>query len=110
MQIDPCTSGWTRNTDGELVPLWLNGQQFPNELMKLAKQRAPMIQNPVCNKEKPLPPSPSPPLPPQALSPQQFSALAAKYMLQDGKESDDNCFAGNDGDESDINTSDNDSD
>ena len=44
MQIDPCTSGWTRNTDGELVPLWLNGQQFPNELMKLAKQRAPMIR------------------------------------------------------------------
>ena len=30
--------------------------------------------------------------------------------LQDGKESDDNCFAGNEGDESDTNTSGNDSD
>ena len=53
MQIDPCTSVWTRNREGEFVPLWFNGQQFPDELMKPAKQKAPVTQNPVCNEEKP---------------------------------------------------------
>ena len=52
MQIDPCTSVWTRNREGEFVPLWFNGQQFPDELMKPAKQKAPVTQNP---------PSPTPP-------------------------------------------------
>lgn len=56
MQIDPCTSAWTRNREGEFVPLWFNGQQFPDELMKPAKQKAPVTQNPVCNEEKPSPP------------------------------------------------------
>ena len=40
----------------------------------------------------------------------RFSALAAQYTLQDGIESDDDCFAGNEGDESDKDTSDIDSD
>ena len=66
-----------------------------------------MTQNPVCNEETP-PPPPWPP--PQALRPQQFSALVAKYMLQDGKESDDDCFAGKEGGESEAGTSGNDSD
>ena len=62
MQIDPCTSVWSRNREGEFVPLWFNGQQFPDELMKPAKQKAPVTQNPVCNEEKPCPPpSPTPP-------------------------------------------------
>ena len=52
-----------------------------------------MMQNPICNEETPPPPPPPPP--PQALRPQQFSALVAKYTLQDGIESDDDCFAGN---------------
>ena len=88
------------------MPLWFNGQQFPDELMKPAKRRAPMMQNPVSNEETP-PPPPSPS--PQVLRPQRFSALVAKYTWQDGKESDD-CFAGNEGDKSDNGTSDNDSD
>ena len=89
----------------ELVPLRFNGQQFPDELMKPAKQRAPMKQNPVCNKETP-PPLP----PPQALRSQCFSVLVAKYMLQDGIESDDDCFAGSKWDEADTDISENDSD
>ena len=48
-------------------------------------------QNPVYNEEKP-PPLPPPP---EASRPQQFSAIVAKYTLQDGVESDDDCFAGN---------------
>ena len=43
----------------------------------------------------------SPPPPPQASRPQGFSALAAKNTLQVGIELDD-CFAGNEEDESDI--------
>ena len=69
--------------------------------MKPAKRRAPMMQNPVCNKETP---------PPQALLSQCFSVLVAKYTLQDGIESDDDCFAGSKGDEADTDTSDNDND
>ena len=68
-----------------------------------------MLQNPVCDEETPPPPPPSLSSR-QALHPQQFSALVAKYMLQDVKESDDDCFAGNEGDESDTDTSDNESD
>ena len=63
-----------------------------------------MTRNLICNEETP--PTPAP-LPPQAWRIQQVSALVAKYMLQDGIESDDECFAGKKGDES--NTSDNDS-
>ena len=55
------------------------------------------------------PPPPSP-QPPQAWCLQQFSALAAKYTLQDGIELDGDCFVRNKGDESDTSTSDNDSD
>ena len=92
--------------DSELLPLRFNGQQFPDELMKPAKRKAPMMQNLVCNKETPVPPAPAAPAaaaPPQASHPQRFSALAAKYTLQDGIELDDDCFAGNEGDESDTN-------
>ena len=56
--------------------------------MKPAKSRAPMLQNLVCNEETPPP----------------------KNTLQAGIELDDDCFAGNEEDESDTNTSDNDSD
>ena len=63
-----------------------------------------MTRNLICNEETP--PTPTPP-PPQTSRIQQFSALVANYMLQDGIESDDDCLAGKKGDES--NTSDNDS-
>ena len=56
-----------------------------------------MTLNPVCNEETPPAPAPSPL---QASRLKQFSALLAKYMLQDGIESDDDCFAGKKGDES----------
>ena len=65
-----------------------------------------MMQNPVYNEETP---HLTPP-PPQASRPQRFSALVTNYALQDGIESDDDCFAGNEVDEFDTNTSDNDSD
>ena len=74
--------------------------------MKPAKQKAPMTQNPLCNEETPPPPPQPPPLPappPQASLLQRFSALVAKYTLRDGIESDDNCFAGKEEDESDTN-------
>ena len=74
--------------------------------MKPAKRRAPITQNPVCNEETP----PPPPQLPQGSRPQQFSAVVGKHTFQDGMESDDDCFAGNEGDESDTDTSDNDSD
>ena len=61
-----------------------------------------MTLNPVCNEETPPPP--------QALHLQRFSALVAEYALQDGVESDDDCFSGNEGDESETDTSDNDRD
>ena len=99
-QIDPFTSGWTRNTDGELVPLCFSGQRFPDELMKPAKRKAPMTQNPVCNEETP----------PSHHHPQRFSALVANCTLQDWIESNDDCFTGNEEDESDTGTSDHDSD
>ena len=41
--------------DGKLMPLWFMGQQFPDELMKPAKSKAQMMQNPVCNEETPYP-------------------------------------------------------
>ena len=78
------------------MPLWFNGQLFPDELMKPAKRKSPMTQNLVCN-EKILPPPP-PSSPPQVSRPQQFLALAAKYTLQASTESDDDCFAGKEGD------------
>ena len=81
--IDPCTSGWTRNTDGELLPLWFNELHFPDELMKAAKHK---------HKETPPPPQPLPTPPPQTSRPQRFSALVAK--LRDVTELDDDCFAG----------------
>ena len=69
-----------------------------------------MTLNPVCNEETPPPPPPPPSPLPQASRPQRFSELATKYRLQDGIELDDDCFAGNKGDEPDTSTSDNDSD
>ena len=68
-----------------------------------------MTQNPVCNEETPPPPTP-PSRPPKASCPQRFSALNVKYMSQDVIEADDGCFAGNEEDESDTDTSDNESD
>ena len=72
--------------------------------MKPAKQKAPMTQIPICNKETTAPTLPAPP--PQALHPQSFLALVAKYTLRDGIELDDHCLAGNKGDDSDTDTSD----
>ena len=89
------------------MPLCFNGKQFPDELVKPEERKAPMMKNPVCKKEKPPPPLPRET---QASQPQRFSALLAKYKLQDGIKSDDDCFAGNVEDESDTDTSDNDSD
>ena len=66
--------------------------------------------DPVCDEETPTPPPPPPSPPPQALRTQRFSALVGKYTLQNAIESDDNYFAGNEGDESDTDTFDNDSD
>ena len=71
--------------------------------MKPTKWKALITQNPVCNKE-------TPPPPPQASLPQRFSAPARKYALQNDIESDNDCFAGNKGDESDTDTSDNNGD
>lgn len=48
-KLNPCTSGWTRNTGGEL--LWFNGQQFPDELMKPTNRKTPKRQNTICNKQ-----------------------------------------------------------
>ena len=48
--------------------------------------------------------------PTQAWSLQLFSALIGKYVLQDGIESDDDCFQGNEGYESDTDIFVNDSD
>ena len=47
-KVDHCSSGWTRNVDGKLVPLWFNGKQFPDGLMKSDKQKATVTPNPVC--------------------------------------------------------------
>ena len=80
-QIDPCTSGWTRNTDGEILPFWFNGRQFSDKLMETTKREAKITQNRICNEETP-PPLPAPP--PQTSHPQRFSAFVAKYTLQDG--------------------------
>ena len=75
-QIDPCTLGWTRYTDGELAPLLFNGQQFPDEPMKPAKPKASLKQNPVSIEETPPPPPPQLPSQQRQTShPQQFSAL-----------------------------------
>ena len=52
----------------------------------------------------------TPPPPTQAWSLQLFSALIGKYVLQDGIESDDDCFQGNEGYESDTDIFVNDSD
>ena len=60
-----------------------------------------MTHNLVSNEETPPPPPPSPTS--QVSLPLQFSAIVAKYKLHDDTESDE-------GDESDINTSDNGSD
>ena len=87
---------WTRNIDDVLLSLWLNGQEFPDKLMKPAKTKTQMMPNLVSKEE-----TSSPPPPPQASRPQGFSALAAKNTLQVGIELDD-CFAGNEEDESDI--------
>ena len=73
--IDPCSSGWTREENGELVPLWFNGKQFPNELEKRTEKQ--------LNSEKA---SSTPQLerPPRAdTRPKRFSALVARYALQD---------------------------
>ena len=35
--------------DGDFVPLWFKGQQFPDVLMKPAKRKALMRQNPICD-------------------------------------------------------------
>ena len=64
-----------------------------------------MTQNPACNKETS---SSSPPLLPQALPSHLFSALAAKYVLQNDIDLDDDCFEGNQGNESDTDTFEND--
>ena len=65
------------------MPLWFNRQQFPYELMKPAKLKAPMTQYPVCNKETPPPPTTTTLPLPEALQPQRFSPFVAIYTLQD---------------------------
>lgn len=92
---------WTRNIDDVLLSLWFNGPEFPDKLMKPAKTKTQMMSNPVSKEETSSLPPPPPLPPPQASRPQGFSALAAKNTLQVGIELDD-CFAGNEEDESDI--------
>ena len=98
------TAGWRKLTfvlqGVQLVPLWFNGKQFPDELIKPEKTKV----NIVCNEETPLPP-----LPPQAWRPTRFSVPVEKYTLQDSIKSDDDFFAGNEGDKFDTDTSDSDS-
>ena len=73
--IDPCSSGWTREESGELVPLWFNGKQFPNELEKTNAQQPNNEQSSSTQQQE---------RPPQADSrPKRFSALVAKYALKD---------------------------
>ena len=79
------------------------GNSFPMSLSIPVKRKSPMTQN-LVYKDEPLP---SPALPPQASRSHWLSALVAKYTLQDGIESDDEYFPGNDKDESDTDTSDN---
>ena len=76
--------------------------------MKPAKLKAPMTQYPVCNKETPPPPTTTTLPLPEALQPQRFSPFVAIYTLQDRLKQDDDCFAGNEGDEFDADTSGND--
>ena len=61
---------------------------------------AASLRLPRSHQTPPPPPTPSPPT--QAWSLQLFSALIWKYVLQDGIESDDDCFQDNEGNESDI--------
>ena len=75
--------------------------------MKPAKRKAKMMQNPVCNEETP---TLLPAAPPQASHPQRIYEFVSKQTFQDSIESDDDCFAGNEGDESNTSTSDNASD
>ena len=62
------------------MPLWFNEQQFQDELIKPAKRKTAMTQNPVCN-------AITPPQPQKASRPQRFSGLVAKQALQNGIES-----------------------
>ena len=76
-QIDPCLSGWTRDTSGTLSPLWFEGKQFPEELTKA---------NPAA---LPLPAEQSPAKQPPKTKPKRFSALVAKYAMRDTFEMED---------------------
>ena len=61
---------------------------------------AASLRLPRSHQTPPPPPTPSPPT--QAWSLQLFSALIGKYVLQDGIESDDDCFQDKEGNESDT--------
>ena len=73
---------------------------FQMNLWNLKKTKV----NIVCNEE-----TPPPPLPPQAWRPTRFSVLVEKHTLQDSIKSNDDFFAGNEGDQFDTDTSDSDS-
>ena len=80
--IDPCASGWIREANGDFVPLWFIGAQFPDEL---EKQKT--AGRPTNNEDEASPPTQHEPQPPAESScpkrPQRFSALVARYAMKD---------------------------
>ena len=71
-KIEPTTSGWVRNSDNALEPLWFEGPQFPEVLRKKSSRQ-----------NKPTKPTKSKSAVQSEVRPQRFSSLVAKYALQD---------------------------
>ena len=69
--IEPTTSGWLRNSDNMLEPLWFEGPHFPETLKKSSRQNKstkPSERKMTAQREA---------------RPQRFSSLVEKYALQD---------------------------
>ena len=112
--IDPCTSGWVREANDDLSPLWFNGKQFPDELTKEAKAKT--AEKPT-NAEDQVSPQAQQELEPAAerSRPQRFSAQVEKYRLQESadvdisEEDESECSDDDSSSESDSSENDNDS-
>ena len=92
-KIDPCSSGWLRNSDNTLEPLWFLGPQFPEELRKRNKKDLHQAKQTNATASENIAKS--------ITRPQRFSSLVAKYALQDIHEYEDDDIdniSDNDGD------------